>query len=988
MRAHKTVACCGKALLWLSLMAAGAALAEPPEIDFKGYTRRLWEAGDGLAQQSVQAFAQAADGSLWIGTQSGLMRFDGVSFRAFDAATAPELGGHGVNCLFSTRDGSLWIASEGGGLLRYRNGKFQRYAGTGATAGEFVRAVFEDSRGAIWVGGDQGLFQISSDRMVQVDGQQDVPKLFVRCITEDKQGRVWVGGTKLLAFRQGVYVGKVAFPRAVGPNVVTSLLADRDGSLWVGTLTGLSQMDAANTLRPVPGINAQVDTINESEDGRLWVGTIGRGLFCRAAGKFAHLAAAGLPSQSVFALFEDREHNLWIGTQAGILRLTQTPVSIVPLPGGADSLFESLTSDERGDIWVAGASYLFRIRDGVAQPSSFPGLAEMGIRTVVSDRRGGLWIGTNGAGLIHRSAHHVERFVVGRNLVNNFVRAIVTGHDGSVWVGTDGGVTHLENGHARNYSATSGLTYFTVTSLLEDRQGGIWVGASRGLNHIVGGALVQDVATAALAREELWSICQDASGAMWFGTSNGLYGLRNNAMVHLTTADGLASNRIYSILRDHANNLWLAGPDSVARLRASDLDGFEPGARVALTFYRDAVDLDSAVLYSGLGPEGAVDHHGDIWLPSNKGAIHIASNRIQVPAVFPVRIEEAAAEGQPQPVVGPIVLSPSNSRLEISYAVIHLGSQEGIRYRYRMEGLENWNEVDTRRTAYYTHLPPGAYRFRVEAYEISNPVAVSEATIVVVQRPHFYTTAWFLLCCALLLAALVALAVRLRMRQMQQRVHAVYEERVRLAREMHDTLLQGCAGVSTLIEAALGAEERDDSLRQQLLQYANEQIHSTIDSARDAVWELRNSAESSEDAGALCRKLARTIEADSGRNITCRVDGALFLLGDLSTVELLKIVREAVTNALTHAQAQQIAIEVCFTRQAVAIEVRDDGCGFDRSQLRTRENHFGLLGMQERAELLHGVLAIESSPGKGTTVRLAVPRKQSRNERISPQHGK
>ena len=985
---HRAASRCSRAVLCLLWLACSLVAAEPRAIGFHGYTERIWEASDGLAQQTIQAFAEGTDGSLWIGTQSGLMRFDGVHFRVYDAATAPELGGHGVNCLLTARDGSLWIGTEGGGLLRYSNNTFLRYARAGGVADEFVRAIHEDSSGTIWVGGDQGLFQVKGNRIEQIDGKGVVPRIFVRSLAEDRQGRVWVGGTKLLDFERGVYVQKVSFPRAVGPNLVTSMLLGNDGTLWVGTLTGLSKMSADFTLRAVSGVSAQVDALKQSGDGRLWVGTIGRGLYSLSSGALEHIAAADLPSQSVSALFEDREANLWIGTQAGVVRLTKTPVSIVPLPGGADSLFESLSSDERGNIWVAGANYLFRIHDGVVLPNSFPGLAEMGIRTVVSDRAGGLWIGTNGAGLIHRSAGHVERFVVGKNLINNFVRAIVVSRDGSVWVGTDGGVTHLVGEHGKNYSVPNGLSFFTVTSLFEDSEGGIWVGTSRGLNHLVRGLLVHDAATTALVQEQLWSVGQDSAGVLWFGTSNGLYGLKNGALVHLTRANGLVSDRIYAILCDRKGSVWLEGPDSISRLSESDLGGFRNGSRVELTFYSSSVDLDSAVFYSGLQPEGAVGSNGQIWFPSNKGAIHIDTGKIASYSPFPVRIEEVSAEGQTLPLGGRIVLNPGNARMEISYAVVHLGSQEGIRYRYQMEGLEDWNEVDTRRTAYYTHLPAGTYRFRVQAYEIGNPGAVSEMSMVVVQRPHFYTTSWFIASCVILAAGLVLLVLRIRVQQMRNRLHAVHEERVRLAREMHDTLLQGCAGVSTLIEAALGAEGTDDSLRQQLLHYANEQIHSTIDSARDAVWELRNSAESAQDVGLLCRKLAREVQSDTGLSVSCRVEGTPFLLGDLSTDESLKIVREAVSNAVAHAEAGTIAIAVRFTRQDLTIEVADDGCGFTPDAHPAGNNHFGIIGMRERVHLLRGSLTLASSPSEGTVLRISIPRKQRPQERLSANHGK
>src|ERR1035437_746664 len=205
-------------------------------------------------------------------------------------------------------------------------------------------------------------------------------------------------------------------------------------------------------------------------------------------------------------------------------------------------------------------------------------------------------------------------------------------------------------------------------------------------------------------------------------------------------------------------------------------------------------------------PSGAVAPNGDVWFPSSKGAVHIAAKQIVPEMPSPVVVDQVLAEGQLVPFDQEIVLRPGNGRLEITYAVTRLRSQEGLRYRYRMEGLEAWNEAFTRRTAYYTHLPPGKYRFRVQAYEVGNPGALSEASIALVQRPHFYATFWFLGCCAVALLGVGFLWYRLRLRQMKVRFQAVNEERARMAREMHDTVIQGCIGVSSLLEAALGVE--------------------------------------------------------------------------------------------------------------------------------------------------------------------------------------
>ena len=967
------------ALIFLLLLVGiGTVVAEPREVGFQGYTKRLWEAQDGLPDQTAQAFAQTGDGSLWIGTKGGLLSFDGVRFTLYSREIAPAALERGVNCLLVSRDGSLWIGTEGGGLVRYKDHRFQSYPAADGLTNEFIRAIHEDRGGTVWVGADQGLFQVTGSSIARIDNSHGTPMIFVRAIVEDRQGHVWVGGTSLLEFGGKSFMRQYPLPGGPSLNLITSMYIANDATPWVGTLSGLHRLTHSGVLVSVPGISAQVSVIRESKDGTLWIGTVGQGLFFYRQLRLFHIASGSLPGKTVEAVLEDREQNIWLGTQAGIVRLSRTPVTIVPFPGGADSEFETLYNDTDGTIWVAASAHIFRIRNGVATPYAFPGRPGLRVRTLLRDRQGTLWVGTGGAGLLHFEGQHVQRFSNGHGLINDFVRAILQSRDGTLWVGTDGGLTHLLPQGSENFNTGNGLAYFSVTALFEDRNGDLWVGTSRGLTHISHGKIVSDPATRALQQEQLWTIAEDASGEVWFGTSSGLYGFKSGRLIHLTAAQGLASNVIYQILDDSRGNAWLSGPDCVSRLRFSDLDGFANGAgsRVNLTFYQDSRALESGALYSGMQPEGAVAPNGDVWFPSNKGAVHIAVKQIVPETPSPVVIDQVTAEGQVLPLDRKIVLRPDNGRLEISYAVTRLRSQEGFRYRFEMEGLESWNDANTRRTAYYTHLPPGEYRFRVQAYELGNQGPVSEASVLVVQQPRFYRTVSFLVCCAVSLLGLGSLAFWLRLRQMRMRFHAVIKERERLAREMHDTVLQGCVGVSTLLEAALGVDAAEEPLRQQLLSYAADQVRSTIEAAREAVWALHAEPASALDPGFLCEKLARHVQSNSGISIGCHVTGTPFRLGAPATHELMMTVREALANAVSHANPASIDLDIRFTKRELNIEIRDDGCGFDPSAVLSRGGHFGIRGMRERIRILRGSLTVQSEPGHGTTVRISVPRKQ------------
>ena len=967
-------------VLWVTILvvALPAFGMESPDLR-TGYTRRLWRAQDGLPDQTVQAVAQTSDGYLWIGTKGGLLRFDGAHFVIYDHTNTPGLSESSINCLSVSRDGSLWIGTEGGGLVRYQASVFHAYPTEDGASDSFVRAILEDRRGNIWVGGDQGLFQVEGARLRRLDGVGQVPSVFVRSIVEDAEGGVWVGGTTLLDFH-GQAPREFELPGGPSLNLVTAMLPAKDGTMWVGTLSGLHTLSKSGVLQRAEGVEGTVQTLRELSDGALWVGTLGHGIYIVARGSISALASPKfLPSNTVLAIFEDGEHNLWLGTQEGLLRLSRSTVSITAFPEDSDSQFETIYQDHDGSVWAA-STHLFHIRKGRVERAVFPALPNVRVRTLLRGRRGDLWIGTDGAGLYHLAGHQTVRYTSPR-IANDFIRVLLQGRDGSLWVGTDGGLSHLTDTGTSNYNTPNGLVYFSVTALLEDHTGDLWIGTSRGLSRLHAGLFVDDAVVASLKHEKIWSIHEDPEGGLWFATSNGLYSLRAGILARLTTAQGLAGNVIYQILEDSSSHLWLSGPNEVSRVdrhaieRSLANSGTLP---LSLTLYPVSQEFESVELYGGMQPAGFLSSQQSIWFPSNKGPVHIQIPR-DPPAsrpVFPVTIDRVVAGGSELPVKPRVVIAPGDGRLEISFAAILLRSQEALRYKYKLEGFDrDWNETFTRRTAYYTNLPPGKYRFRVAAYEISNPAAISETVIEIVQRPHFYRTAWFLLACLGVLLLAVLGMYRLRLRQISMRFKAVMDERNRMAREMHDTVIQDCIGLSTLLEAVSSGDFADKSLTHQLVDQAREQVRTTIDEARSAVWNLRHDHADVIDVGALLRELTEQMHTKFGQPVGCTITGDPFPLPHRVTHELFMIVREALWNAHTHARPAQVEVLVNFTEASLLIEVLDNGLGFDSVAVsNAAELHYGLEGMRERAQKTGGELLIASTAGEGTTIRILLPR--------------
>jgi ligand-binding sensor domain-containing protein/signal transduction histidine kinase len=954
---------------------------------FDGYTRRVWQATDGLPEQTVQAFAQTPDGFLWVGTTGGLLRFDGARFTLFDRQNTPALHENNIFCLMVSKDGALWIGTEGGGLARYAKGQFRSWTARDSNprdsiSNDFVRALVQDGSGAIWAGTDNGLLRLDGERFVRMDAVPGIPALAVHAIFADNDGSLWVGGSRLMRFH-GDQAREYTLRGEASQNRVKSILRTRDGTVWVGTVSGLNRMlKGRDSFERVAGIAGTVRVLRQTSDGVLWIGTIGQGAFTYRDGRLTQMTAPDqLPSNTVLNFYEDDEMNLWLGTQAGMLRLARTPLLVTPLPQANDSDFGTIYQDRDGSFWI-GSTRLFRMRNGVVKAEILHGLEGVHVRNVLRDRSGALWVGTDGDGVYRLSAAPPAHYTSKDGLSNNFVRAMTQDQDGSMWIATDEGINHIVPGAGaggiRSYQMRDGLVYFSTRALLEDRHGDLWIGTDSGLSHLHHGAFVPDAATAALAQLKIWTIHEDADGGLWFGTRNsGLFRYRDGRVAHFTTQDGLAGNAIYQILEDASGRFWMSGPNGISLLDRRELDAQadSPVRHLTLMFYSVAEISGVVDIYGGTQSSGCITAAGDVWFPSSRGPIHVLpAQRTMLPPP-PVHIENILADGSPLSLAGPMRLPAGTGRLEIAYAPIRLRSQDAVRFRYRLDDFDrDWTAPTASRAAEYTNLPPGNYRFRVQAFEIGNPNAVSEIAVDLVQEPRFYRTWWFLTGCVFLLALITYMLYRSRVRQVRSRFEAVLEERSRLAREMHDTVIQGCTSVSALLEA-LSMDGADEVPRDGLMDFARSQLSTTINEARDAIWNLRQPDGRVEGLGQKIESMARQIGTEFNTQIDYSIAGAPFAASQPVSHDLLMVAREAVLNAVRHGSPTRVEVHLAYSRRELAMNIIDDGCGFDPDQTELRNgHHFGLKGMKERVQRCGGKLRLVSGAGKGVRVDVRLPR--------------
>jgi ligand-binding sensor domain-containing protein/two-component sensor histidine kinase len=950
------------------------------------YTERKWQMQDGLPEQIVQAFAQTADHYLWIGTTGGLLRFDGASFVLYDRENTPAFRDNNIFALTVSRDNSLWIGIEGGGLIRYRDGVFHSFSADEGLTNVFVRAIEQDSKGQIWIGTDDGLFRLAGERLERIDGTERIPPVAVHALYEDRSGRLWIGGSRLLRL-DGNSATEYLLQGQASQNRVKSIVETEDGAVWVGTVSGLQRMlphhlpkhAEAKGFQRVPGFNVTVRFLRETSDGRLWIGTIGHGLHIYSRDRFSEITApTRLPSNTVLNLFEDVEKNLWVGTQAGMLRLSKTPVRTVALPDASDSDAETVYEDVDGDVWIA-ATNLFRFQKDEAAPYHFPTLEGVRVRNVFRDREGGLWIGTDGRGVYHQVGKQLIHYTTRQGLVNNFVRAFLQSRDGSVWIATDEGVSRWKNAAFTNYRMSDGLCYFSTRSLLEDRNGDLWIGTDRGVSRLHNNRFESDNVVRALQQEKVWAIHQDPDGGMWFGTrTGGLYRWQSAKLTHYTVAQGLTSNSIYELLEDHNGKLWASGPNGISVMDRRDLEALvdHPGDHVPVTLYGISEGLETIQMCGGEKPAGILTTRGEVWFPSSKGPVRVSIDQPPPSNPAPAVIDRVLVDGLQAPPGSPISLRPTNAKLELHYGVVLLRSQERIKFRYFLDGFDkNWSDASSGRTAYYTNLPPGSYHFRVAAYEMNNPSQIAETSLEIVQQPHFYRTLWFLGLCLLLAAGTVLGIYRIRLGQLRSRFQAVLDERNRLAREMHDTLIQGCVGVSALLEAQSSIGHAAGNNGHDLLEYARTQIRSTIDEARQAVWNLRENSVAIASLAPRLERMTQQVNHEFGIPVEFMVVGKPFGLSQSVVHEVLMVTREALYNAVRHGQPRRVQVAVCFEEQSCRVKVSDDGTGFDFVSLAaSSRGHYGLIGMRERMQRIGGKFVLNSQPGAGTDLVIEVQR--------------
>jgi ligand-binding sensor domain-containing protein/signal transduction histidine kinase len=951
-----------RAIVAALLMAATlAAPALEPTTHLANYGRQSWVMENGLPQNTVQVLVQTRDGFLWLGTEVGLVRFDGNGFTVFDRNSTPALPGSDVRCLLAARDGALWIGTSEG-LARWKDGVLTTFTTKDGLPGDSVNSLRLDSDGSIWIETQQGGASYKNDHLL---AENVVCFSCVSLLDVVNLPNGYAAGrtaTMVVIHHDFKKVGQLESGRDLPGSKIQTLFADREGALWIGTNAGLARWVNGRVERlPVTDSlsSASVLTLLEDREGNLWVGTETGGLHILRDQRFRALGAReGLSSDATTTVVEDAAGTLWVGTNGGGLNAVHAHEKAAP-----GVLIHLQSNDLEGVAHLSVKNYTVR-----------NGLLSDVILSLATAKNGDLWVGTPD-GLNRIRAGRVEAFTSADGLPDDFIRSLLADADGSLWIGTRRGLAHW-SGHLGSrmeiFTHANGLGSDLVGAMTRDSSGDLWVATFAGLSRFHAGKIVNYTTANGLSSNVVTALLPRAGGKLLVGTQEHGWNLWDGQRFTAVGRNGLEQTTIHAILEDAGNHLWFATGKGIARCDCSMAGGCSHWIE-----FGSADGLRSRETATNSHPSAWRSQDGHLWFATPKGLVEVDPAHFPVNATpSPVALERFFVDDvlqASQTANSAVRIEAGHVHFQFDYAALSFTAPQKVRYRFKLEGFDrDWTEAGARRTAYYTNIPPGKYTFRVQAANNDGVWNTEGAAFRFELRPHFYQTIWFYLLLAAAVAALVVMLLRRRLLVAERQFRAVLGERNRIAREIHDTLAQGYVGISVQLEVL------SELLRMNKVEAASKHLDTTrgyvregLNEARQSIWALRSQ---DADETTLPVKLRRLVEAAGGHGTEAKFSlfGAYRPLPPGSEKEILRVAQEALHNIHKHAGAKHISVQLEYGPAEIALEVRDDGCGFVAKE-RPEAGRFGLTGMRERAATLGGKLEVTSEPGVGSVIRLRVP---------------
>ena len=984
-------------LLTAILPSVGRMAALDPSHRISQYGHTAWRVQDGYFAGNSWQIAQTTDGYIWVGTSAGLFRFDGVQFVPWASMEGAQTSSNDVHGLLGARDGSLWIGTASG-LIHWASGNSIKYLD-----GEVINGIRQDEKGRIWVvgarpgGNSQPLCRIFAMDVHCYGKDQGVPLSSGDSLAEDTEGNLWIGGdTAFLRWRPGssAIYRPAALQSNRGIDGVEALAAAGDGSVWVGMDVpghqgGLQHM-INGALKPFlsPNFSSETLTVNTlliDHQGNLWVGTDNQGIYRMHGAEVDHFSSAdGLSSDDVSHIFEDREGNLWIATSKGIDMFRDLRViSISKREGLSAGGVESVLSARDGTVWV-GSDHLQALgRDGISSEVG-KGLPGHQITSLLEDHAGRLWVGVDNSLWVYERGKFT---LIKRKAGGGFgmVMGLTEDSDHNVWIVSRGPPTTLVRIQNMKVQEEFPSPPMPIgRKLVLDLQRGIWLGLVNGNLARFRSGNTQIFSFANHPNVRVKALFAAPDGSILGGTEFGVVGWKNGKQQILTVRNGLPCNDINGVISDDQDNLWLYAGCGLIQLPKNEVQRWwdKPNAKLKLKVF-DALDgTQSGMAHFNTS---AKTPDGRLWFANGSvlqtiDPAHMTGNTVPPP----VHITGIVADRKSYPPQEALKLPALTRDLQIDYTALSFTAPKKVLFRYMLEGRDtSWQESGTRRQAFYNNLQPRHYRFRVVACNNDGVWNDTGAALDFSIAPAYYQTSWFRAACVLVFLTLLWGFYQLRLREVQRQfsiaLDARVNERIRIARDLHDTLLQSFNGLLLRFQTVsnlLPARPEEAKAR---IEDVVEEGSNAITEGRDAVHQLRSMGLMTIDLAQSIRNFAKELLGNlSSENLPefrVQVEGTPKDLNPVVRDEVYRITAEALRNAGHHSEAHQIDVEIRYDRDQLVLLVRDDGRGIDVTVLDKEHapGHWGLRGMRERAKLIGAGFEIWSKRGAGTEIELNVP---------------
>lgn len=914
-----------------------------------------------LKNSSIKALCANKTGVLWIGTDGGgLVCLTNGVFTRFDKSNG--LAGDNISVIFGSRDGSLWIGTTTG-LSRFYNGHFRTYTQAQGLSSEVIRNIYEDRDGNLWIATGKGLNRLgtggTTDSFTMPNG---LPNDSVRGICQDKGGRIWIGSNNGLLwynwyYGQSFYAYNTRY--GLSDTFVSTICEDREGNLWVGTYSGLNRFREGRFYSQLDDESLPFGRVNamfEDQEGGMWVGTTEGLIRLTPKRFFTYARQQGLTHNNVTSVLEDHSGSLWLGTWGGGLNemKDEKVTAYAPTNRLSQDLILSLCESRDGSLWL-GADFdggLTRLKNGsITHYTWTNGLINSGVRVLHEDRSGNLWIGTS---------HGLGRFKDGKfasytakdGLAGDIVRAMCEDRAGNLWFGTDRGLSRWDNGAFVNFTTNNGLSDNVITALYEDGDDVLWIGtAAGGLNRAQNGKFTSCTARQGLFSDEIFSILEDDAGWLWMGCSKGVFRVRKQ---ELNAHAAQHTKRVVSIAYGKIDGMETPQCNGIGSPAAwKDYEG-----RLWFATSKGVVEVDPHTVRIDREPPP-----------------------VYIEQVIADRTSRLPTEGPASDA--PIVIPPGRGELEFHYTALSLSAPEKNQFKYKLQGVDSdWVDADTRRTAYYNNLSPGRYRFRVIACNKDGIWNEAGAALAFVLKPHYWQTWWFRTLVVLLVvggasgAALDATRRKMQRRlQLLQQRHAVEKERGRIAKDIHDDLGSSLTRIMMLGERVEEGLEKSEDVAPHVSKILSSARH-TVQSLDEIVWAVNPENDTLNGLAAYIGHYADEFFEEAGMD--CRLEIPVELPSITLPAEvrhnLFLLVKESFNNALKHSQGSEVRVRVSADATTLRITIQDDGRGFDAAGKPSdgyRGN--GLENMRKRMEHLGGHCKIVSAPKEGTTLEFVLP---------------